>query len=357
METETTHEEKGIELRKYYEEAEYSLPSVVFQFSSNRPEPVSVRLVEPIPDELDPDHIGFSEGEAGENWKLRKTELILECTLTSAGEYETVYALRPEQSYDPDSVVVEPEVFEVNALETEPDSSGDFLRSASGKEDKNGAKDQSVSSSETVRESDDDEQPLQELQFAQSTSERSDSMDDTNGSLIDQLATELELGSGSEESRTVLKEELGVTDESGSTDARIRQLQADLSDFRAYKTALKEFLDDNGSARELINDFEAQIESFDEELTSVKADVRAQNDAIDAVRNENKQIRSELDSATSEIQSLTQSVDELNEELSSLDSRVPEYDVGEHMSEIEEQVTELSTFMNDLRSVFGQDDA
>jgi archaellum component FlaC len=356
MNPETTHEKNGVELTKYYDETEYSLPSIVYSFSSNRSEPVSVRVVEPIADDLDPAHIGFPKGEAREDWTLRETDLVLECTIEPAEEYETLYALRPEQSYDPDAVVVEPDVFEVSAIESITDLSGNFPRSAgSSDEAENGVEEQSVATMNTVIETEADSAPLKEIAIDQPASGGTGMQEQNDASLVDQLATELEQGAGSAESRALLQEELELAGESSSTDARIRQLQADLSDFRAYKNALKEFLDENGSAQELIDEFEARMDSFDEELTSLESDLREQDDAIDTVRQENEQIQSDLHSINSEIESLTESVDGLRDELSSLDDRVPDHDVGEQMSDIEAEVTELSEFMNNLKSVFGQE--
>jgi archaellum component FlaC len=355
---ETTHEKDGVELVKYYDETEYNLPSVVYSFSSNRSEPVSVRVVEPIADDLDSAHIGFPKGNAREDWTFRETDLVLECTVGPNDEYETVYALRPEQSYDPDCVVVEPEAFEVNSIDSIADISGDFLRSAgSSDEAENGTENQSIASRNTVIDADDDGDLLKEISLDQPATGGTDPEKQKDTSLVDQLATELEEGAGSEESRALLKEELDLVGESRSTDARIRQLQSDLSDFRAYKNALKQFLDENGSAQELIDEFEARMDSFDEALTSLQSELREQDDAIDAVRHENEQIQSDLTSINSEIESLTASNDGLREELSSLDDRVPDHDVGEHMSEIEEQVTDISEFMDDLKSVFGRDTA
>ncbi len=356
MNQRTTYEKNGIELTKRYDETEHNLPSVVYKFSSSRPEPVSVRLVEPIADDLDPGHIGFPKANGRDEWTLGETELVLECTLGPADEYETAYALRPEQSYDPETVVSEPDEFEVNSIDTIADLSGDFLRSASSSNSReNGADDQSVASLNTVIDADDEGSSLQEIPLEQPDSGETGGQEQNEASLVDQLAREFEQGAGSAESRAFLREELELAGESSSTDARIRQLQADLSDFRAYKNALEEFLDDNGSAQELIDDFETRMDSFDEAVTSLESDFREQDDAIDAVRHENDQIQSELGSINSEIESLTESVDGLQKELSSLDDRVPDHDVGEHMSDIEKQVTELSEFRNDLKSVFGRE--
>jgi len=354
MNSETTHK-NGVELTKYYDETKHNLPSVVYSFSSDRSDPVSIRIVEPIADGLEPEHIGFPKDDGRDDWTLRETELVLECTLGPADEYETVYALRPDQSYDPETIVVEPDVFEISSIDSIADISGDFTRSASTSTAADNGSDNGSTTSVTAVDSDSNAVGLLDDLWLDSPAKPTPEGEQTAdaASLVDRLATELEQGAGSKESRESLKAALGTTERSSSTDARIRQLQADLSDFRAYKNALQEFIDENGSAQELIEDFEARMESFDDELTSLESDLREQDDAIDAVRHENEQIQSELNSINSEIQSLTESVDGLRGELSSLDDRVPDHDVGEHLSDIEAQVAELSDFMNNLKSVFG----
>ena len=358
--SETTHETSGVELTKHYDNTDRNLPSVVFNFSSNRSEPVSIRVVEPIADELDPSHIGLQTGDTREEWTLRETDIVLELELEASDEYETAYALRPEQSYDPDTIIVEPAVFEVTPTESASNLTGDFTRST-GTHDTGQirATDGSGIPATTGETADNGGGSPNEISRRPPSSQRTETEKEKHDgeSLVDQLAAELEDGAGSAESREYLQTAFEMASDSGSTDAQIRQLQADLSDFRAYTNALEEFLDDNGSARELIADFETRMDSFDEEVTSLEAELQEQDDAISAVRGENEQIQDELEAINSDIESLTESVDELRDDLSSLDSRVPDHDVGERMSEIEKEMTDLSEFMADLKSVFGGGDS
>lgn len=363
MSPEIKNKRQGVELRKHYTESEYNLPSVVYELTSDRREPVSVRIVEELDETLDPSNIGFRKEESKKNWTVRGMELILDCELPPESTCEKVFALRPESTYDPEELVTDPDKFEVtpkDPLTVNSKRSGSFKRSASTtEENRNGAIDHAEDSTEP---GDTDSSPIDEISLGPDSDgpvarESHDKQPDESETLIDRLVAELEAEAGSKESREYLRENFAAKSRSNSVDARIRQLQSDLADLRAYTNALETFLDDRGSANEIIGEFEDRIDSFEDELSSLESNVDNHEELISNVQNRSDGIEERLESTSSDLDSLTGTVEELRTDLSSIDDRVPEYDVGDRIDEIENELTDVSGFIADLKGVLGSDNA
>lgn len=346
MSTETTHASDGVTLTKYYDETEYNLPSIVYRFSSARSDPVSVRVVDEITDEIEPEHIGFRKPDTRDEWTVRDSELVLECTLEPTDTYETVCAIRPEASYDEDALVTDPTLFEVSVSSTEPGPAGES-DTTGGEHTTTDRAAPSVAGDGTDLDS------MEHIEIGSPGERGAADATADDGSVVDQLAAELRRGGGSAVNREYLEAALGAQGTSNSTDARIRQLQADLSDFRAYANAIEEFLDENGSAGELIDEFEARMDGLERDVASVEAVVDEQADAFGAVRSDIEEIQEQLDTVESDLTSVSARVDGLREELSALDGQMPEGELDERLTEIETEIAELSGFMTDLKDVFG----
>jgi len=142
--------------------------------------------------------------------------------------------------------------------------------------------DESPSATTTSHEddtSDGDEHERQET----STDERPElseaSSDDGGGSLTKQLIAEIAEGDASDQTVGKLREELGVTSPQ-NVEIRLRHLQTQVSDLTAYIDALEAFLDDRGSATQVLESVESELESIDARLDDLERAHNADHDQL-----------------------------------------------------------------------------
>jgi archaellum component FlaC len=355
----------GVELCKHVERDEYEMPSIVYEFTSERTEPVTVQVVESLSESLTPEHLGFHRDFEPENWSITDEELQLEVELGPEAEFKTIYAVRPTASVEPEQLIESPEEFSVTP---EPEA---LVR---------GGKAESVSQSvppgspERPDRTEQTDTPPEGTPDASEQSARNETPEKTiatNGegesgpqlsassdeavpddgvSLVDQLVVELQAGRASEASLDYLEQEFGTTNHnSGSMDARIKQLQRDFADIRAYTGALEEFLNENGSAREVVNSLQNRLETVDDEIDSLESTVDEQESDVIELREEIDDVQSEVESVSAEISSLAEDVEELSSQVDRVDDQLPAYDIEERISELEEDIAETTAFTNRLR--------
>lgn len=123
MERVTTDSSEAVQIRKRFDEQTYGLPSIVYEIDSRRNDPVSVRIVETLPQDVDADHIGFHRRVARERWQKSGRTLTFEGEVESNGEHTTVYALHPEFSGDTEAFIERSPTLEVTPTEDGPDAS------------------------------------------------------------------------------------------------------------------------------------------------------------------------------------------------------------------------------------------
>jgi len=246
MSSEIVQLRDGVQLGKRFEDEEFHLPSVVYEFNSERSDVVDVRVEEQLPDGIGPEHIGFHNEFGRDNWTLIEDTIVCEATLEPAGECKAVYALRPEQEYDPDQLTTEPDRFTVSRSPSAvvPAGQSEALTRSAGPDD-DGADGNGTNGDVTNEYATDGDGT--DSDGTAETEPRAD-QPDSEPSLVDRLVAELRDGTASEESQTYLEQEFGGgLQPPGSVDARITQLQADVGDLQAYSNAMEEFLDEYGS--------------------------------------------------------------------------------------------------------------
>ncbi|WP_049928853.1 hypothetical protein [Halopiger goleimassiliensis] len=102
----------------------------------------------------------------------------------------------------------------------------------------------------------------------------------TDGSLVEALAAELEAGSADPDAIQTLADHL----ESGSgksLDVRLSHVQARMDELAAYTDALEEFVDENGTGRELLEELRADLDAVREELDTAGEERAAMRDRLD----------------------------------------------------------------------------
>jgi archaellum component FlaC len=409
MSSELRARRDGVQLEKYYEDDEFPLPSIVYEFESDRSTAVEVRVAEVLPEGIGPEDIGFHTDLGRDNWSLTAKELVWRGTVEPAGCERAVFALRPDQEYDIERLVDEPDAFDVQVPDPAslPARAGTFTRSAGsdGEDDPADDEDTPDVDREVARwggdgaaaaAADDDlpDEPATgrtaDEPATGRTADDETSIDPTDGeSLADRLVAELRAGNVSTENRRYLQRELGGVQPRGSVDARLQQLQAKLSDFEAYTDAVEEFLDEGGTAEQLtetvetrldafeddlrtlestvaelaelqgdvadldeltstVADHESELESLDEDLSSLDEDMSSLEEDLSSVQEGLETVREEVDAVSAELSGVTGTVEELGAELSRLDEEATD-DVEDRLAEIEAELEDVCEFADTLQ--------
>jgi predicted nucleic acid-binding Zn-ribbon protein len=351
----------GVTVEKRYEPDEFPVPAIAFTVSSTRDDPITVRMVDNLPDEVDPAHIGFHPDHGGEYWSVDESSVVFKRPFDPNEEYITVYGLRHIYVDTASQFLVEPELEIL-------DPTSDILGDNSGQHVR-----------DVIAGESDDVQGLD-------SGAREEASAPAVENVAEALADEIRAGDVDDETLSVLRSHLKVETESSSrrqrggekgdssTEARIRRLQADVSDLRAYTDALEGFLDENGEAQEILSDFREELDSLEPRVNSIEtqADETATelSNAVDDFSADISSVSTDVDSLESDIASLTEYADSVSEDvetvesdldsvssdLSRLQSRVRRLDnntaTEEDVEQIRAELDDLADFRQRMQSVF-----
>lgn len=394
---------EGVTVLKRFEEDEFPVPAIAFEFQSERDESVTIRMSDTVPADIEVEDLGFHPEYGSEYWTIDEDTIIFERDLEANAEYTTVYGIRATGSDDVEQFLTEPTLEEVDPPlpddDVVPESGDDAIKDAiagdgeiPGLENDNGDDDDSGADDEDLETLDlkDPNEPGDDG----TTTTDGEEAPSRDGSVVAAMANEIRRENVSADDVKILQRALDAVDDSadsgsdGATAARLDQLQSDIADLRAYTGALEEFLEDNGTGADLIDDFEEQLDEFDDTLSSIRADIADNSDDIeslsddvsdvseevddvseemDDVSNEMEAVTEEVDSVFAEvtevgeevetfsddIESLQASVDDLEDTVEDLESRVTDDDVGEQLTSIEEDIEDLQTWQEQIKETFG----
>ncbi len=167
------------------------------------------------------------------------------------------------------------------------------------------------------------------------------------GSVAAALADEIRAGEINDADLKLIQRELDF-ETPESTNVRIRHLQSRVDDLSAYTEALEEFIDDNGSAQTVIDDFESEVESLRDELGEM-------DDEVESAKDEGAQARArvaDLETNLSDLESKLDGVDDLGENLETLESQLN--DLEDLVATNTQEVSALDDEIEDLRDDFQQ---
>lgn len=318
----------GVTLRKRFEAAEFHQPAVVYEFNSDRGEAVAVRVIESIPDDLDPADIGFLGSSVDRFWEIKGPKLVFENPIEPNAEFTTACTARGERAEAIRDLLGHPDVFEVRADGEEATPRADFTRSAAT-----------------------DEGPAP----SDSTATTADTPAADHDQVVEEFVAELRAGEVSPESVAYLREELGAADRPRrSVEARLKQVQTDVADVRAYTNALEAFLDEEGSAREVMDRFESQLAALEASVEAVDATVEAHDDDLSDLRTDVETLLEETDALSRELETVSGELTALEDALADLEARLPEADVDERLDELDAELDEVASFTETLKDAFQQ---
>lgn len=149
------------------------------------------------------------------------------------------------------------------------------------------------------------------------------------------LATEIREGRIDDDDLAVISSELAV-DPTGSERAKLDQLRSRVDDVAAYANALEGFLDENGTAQEILDEFRSDVESLEADLEDVA-------DRVSTVESDVQALDEQLQALDDDVGGIGTDVDDLKEGLDDLETR---------LGDLTADVTEILEWRDQLGSMF-----
>jgi len=139
------------------------------------------------------------------------------------------------------------------------------------------------------------------------------------------LVERLESGDVPADVRERLRDELGATAPT-SLEAQVTHLQTRLSEFEAYRNALEEFLDEKGTARDLLTEVESELENLRERVDSLERTVEAERSERRDLAEAVDRLEDRLDerAPSDQVASLADAVESLESDFDQLSGDVAE---------------------------------
>ncbi|MFB6150976.1 MAG: hypothetical protein ABEJ40_04140 [Haloarculaceae archaeon] len=381
----------GVTVNKRFEEDEFPVPAIAFEIGSARSETVTVVLTDQVPEEVAVEDLGFHPEYGSEYWTIDENQITFEREIEAESDYTTVYGIRATGTDNVEQFLTEPTITEVDPPLEDGDgavvdeSGSDVVRDViSGESD-------AVPGLEDEEEEPDDEDV--ETLDLKDPNAPDDQTGDTGAapagaggegdaspeeagvdSLVGALAAELRNGNVDEDDVRLLRKAFDVVEDesggSGAVDARIQRLQTDVSDLLAYTDALEEFLDENGTGDQMIEDFREEVDSLQSDLEDVRELARGHEESLSRIESTVEEVESSMDSIESDVDEMVEEVDAVRDDVEGvessvedvqadvedLDSRVGDIDVEDvesDIEDIEDEIEELKEWREQLSSVIG----
>lgn len=151
------------------------------------------------------------------------------------------------------------------------------------------------------------------------------------------FVNQLRSGALSDEEVEALREALGI-EAPRSTGARIEHVESRVTEFEAYIEALEAFIDENGTADEIIADLEATVDGLKDEVASLE-------DELEEVREQQADMRETFDGHDDEMSAVEERIEALETQIGDLDSTAS--DQISRIENLEEDHRELRSELED----------
>ena len=153
------------------------------------------------------------------------------------------------------------------------------------------------------------------------------------------LAAEIRAGEVDDDDLETLRSELdmGVP---RSVDVRIGRLQSSVADIEAYADALAEFIDGEGTAREILDDLDEQLAAVEAEMTALDERVASADTDREDIREEVSRVDESVSSVTDEVETVTGRVEEVDDRVDTVAADVSSVD--ESVTSVEESVERVT---------------
>jgi hypothetical protein len=316
---------------------------VVFTLTSLHDRPLRVQLTDDHPRDGGPREVGFHPEYDPGNWEVTADDDVrYEDTIEPGAQQETVYGFRVDEGAEIDWVF-EPPTVEIMTEDTQTATADSDSESTdppaatppareSGDGDTRGDDDPADRSTADGFESqiptladgdaeaadppapvsapDGGTDRIEDLQLddgADQTGSQHQGADlsaepaGDGESLVDDLVRELRRRDLSEAEREVLADSLGVTARN-SVAVRLRHVQEKVDDLAAYRDALEAFIDDNGDAPQVIEEFRAEVDAVSDRIAGVEADLADLSTRLDDLEERQTATAERLDDRTAALE-------------------------------------------------------
>ncbi|WP_246982512.1 hypothetical protein [Halorientalis marina] len=408
---EVTVASNGITVIKTFEADAFPVPAIAFRIKSDRTEPVTVRIVDDVPENVAVEDLGFHPEYGSEYWTIEDDEITFEREVESEEQYTTVYGIRATGTDDVEQFLTEPDIADVDPpLEDEdgvvggsgsdvvrdvisgntdsvpglsdeeggdededigtldladPNSEGEEAEAEDDDEDKAEAEDADES------EAEDDEADEPEAEEAEAEDDEADEAEaeeadaaKTNGvsgdieSVAAALATEIREGEVDDDDMEVLQDELEI-EASGGTDgaamdARIGKLQTNVADMEAYIDALEEFLEENGQGEDLIEDVQSGLDDLESKMGEIEDGIEDNADDIASLEGKVNNIKGDMQSLKGDVKDVDDSIHEMQSTIDDLEGDLDDIEgVSDTIEDVEDDIVELQEWREQLSNVLG----
>jgi len=291
---------EGVRVIKRFEEAEFPVPAIAFEFTSGREEAVTVTLSDTVPEDIAVEDLGFHPEYGSEFWTVENDRITFEREFEPNGSYTTVYGIRAARSEGIERFLTEPTLETVDPpLPADSDevvlASDDALVEDALPDDDEISVDEEDDRS-TSLSLDPEEESSADPSTVETGSGVAGELRLEGETVVGEIVSELRRGDPSQSDVAMLREALvgdnedGGISTQGSIAARLDQLQSDVADLRsvtarldriqrditnlrAYTDALEAFLDEEGAAEDLIREFDDRLDAFNDRIETIEADV------------------------------------------------------------------------------------
>jgi len=371
----------GVTVTKRFEADEFPVPAIAFNVQSQRSEPVQLRLVDSVPDDVAVEDLGFHPEYGSEFWDINEDRISFEKEIEPDADYTTVYGIRATGTDDVEKFLTEPEIQSVEPPldEDEEDLVGN---------DGNAVKDVISGDSDSVPGlEDEDDEDIETLNLKDPNNPNAgvESGSDGEGdgdteasadgeagpegeatsNVIGAMANEIRQNNVSANDVKLLKRALDAvsqdTDPDGGVNtARLNRIQNDIADLRAYTDALEQFLAENGTGDEVIEEFSERLDTFESDLDDFEAEISSAKSAAQAATEEIDELGGEVDELDDGLDNVEGTVDTIEGELSDLETEIAdvreeigEGEIDERLTEVEDDIVQLKQWREQLSSVIG----
>jgi prefoldin subunit 5 len=403
---EVTVASNGITVIKTFEADAFPVPAIAFRIKSDRTEPVTVRIVDDVPENVAVEDLGFHPEYGSEYWTIEDDEITFEREVESEEQYTTVYGIRATGTDDVEQFLTEPDIADVDPpLEDEDGvvggSGSDVVRdvisgntdSVPGLSDEEGGdEDEDIGTLDLAdpnSEGEDDDEDKAEAEDAEESEAEDDEADEpeaeeaeaeddegdeeeaeeadaakTNGvsgdieSVAAALATEIREGEVDDDDMEVLQDELEI-EASGGTDgaamdARIEKLQTNVADMEAYIDALEEFLEENGQGEDLIEDVQSGLDDLESKMGEIEDGIEDNADDIASLEGKVNNIKGDMQSLKGDVKDVDDSIHEMQSTIDDLEGDLDDIEgVSDTIEDVEDDIVELQEWREQLSNVLG----
>ncbi len=171
------------------------------------------------------------------------------------------------------------------------------------------------------------------------------------------LADEIRSGDVDEADLQVLRSELDVG-VPRSVDVRISRLQSSVADIEAYADALAEFIDEEGTAREILDGIDARVDTVEDEVGALDGRVAAGERAHRELATDVLEVEDTVDEVEASVTAVETSVDAVESSVETVETDVSDLqtemgDVEETVTAVEDSVSAVEDTVHEVKETVG----